>query len=86
MRALPRRRAGLDQGGGPEGNGAGRIRVSRNMGKSHPVDQRAGYRRDQEESRNKISHPCGRPTREMISKIGGERRNYAVSNDNSHEG
>ncbi len=48
--------AGLEQGGGPKGDDAGRIWVSRNMGKSHPVDQRAGYRENQEESRNQIKH------------------------------
>ena len=53
---LPSCSARLEQGRSRKGNVSGRIWVSRHMGQSHPVDQCAGCRENQEESRNKIKH------------------------------
>lgn len=63
MRSLPGCGARLDQGGSLRRNGAGRVWVSRHMGKSPPVDQHGGCGEDQEESWNQIGHRTSRAVR-----------------------
>jgi len=74
VRPLPHRGARLEQGGRDKGNDARGIWVSRYLGQSHPLDQRSGCGRNQEEIRNPIKHRTGRR-----SPRKGKRKGYPKS-------